>query len=241
MNSGIYKIQNILTNDFYVGSTRNFIKRRKEHFSALGKGNSACTKLQNAVNKYGLSAFEFVPISITPVEYLSKLEQWFLDNLNPRYNVEKKACVHSGWKMSELSRAAMAKALSVPLHQYSMQGEFIKTWDSQRVASRTFGCKVKKWDLTNLTCAGYVWVQEGQELPDFEFIRNRKKYSGRAKTVYQFSKDGKLVGEHVSVRKAFAATGIDHRSIAEVANGSNYKRHSAGGFVWSYTKEVKNG
>lgn len=238
MASGIYKIQNIITNDFYIGATRDLYKRRNQHFKALEKGKNGSTKLQHAVNKYGLSAFEFAPISIVPVEYLKKMEQWFLDNLKPKYNIEKKACIYSGWKMPKHATDAIALANSITISQYSIDGILIKKWISQREAQREFGCKIKKWDLTNLTCAGYVWVKEGQQMPDFEFIKNRKSYSGRAKTVYQFSKSGKLIATHASVRKAFEATGVDHRSIAEIANKSNPKRHSAGGFVWSYTKEA---
>ena len=60
--------------------------------------------------------------------------------------------------------------------------------------------------------------------------------SKRKKTVYQYSKDMQYVGEFISVREAGRQTGIDHRSIAEVANGSNPKRHKAGGYYWKYNK-----
>ena len=54
------------------------------------------------------------------------------------------------------------------------------------------------------------------------------------KTVYQYNNDKVLVNQFISVREAGRQTGIDHRSIAEVANKSNPKRHRAGGYYWEY-------
>ena len=54
------------------------------------------------------------------------------------------------------------------------------------------------------------------------------------KLVYQYNNEKMLVNQFISVREAGRQTGIDHRSIAEVANKSNPKRHRAGGYYWEY-------
>jgi predicted GIY-YIG superfamily endonuclease len=54
------------------------------------------------------------------------------------------------------------------------------------------------------------------------------------KMVYQYDNNKVLVSQFISVREAGRQTGIDHRSIAEVANKSNPKRHRAGGYFWEY-------
>lgn len=54
------------------------------------------------------------------------------------------------------------------------------------------------------------------------------------KTVYQYNNQKELVNQFISVREAGRQTGIDHRSIAAVANKSNPKRHRAGGYYWEY-------
>ena len=54
------------------------------------------------------------------------------------------------------------------------------------------------------------------------------------KLVYQYNNDKMLVNQFISVREAGRQTGIDHRSIAAVANKSNPKRHRAGGYYWEY-------
>lgn len=86
MNLGIYKITNIKNNKFYIGSTNNLKRRKKEHFSLLKKNKNHCKILQRAYNKYGEDAFIFEVLAYCPKEYLFKLEQWFVDTLKPQYN-----------------------------------------------------------------------------------------------------------------------------------------------------------
>lgn len=91
MNSGIYKITNLITKDFYIGSAINFYKRKHAHFSTLKTNTHKNPHLQNAYNKYKKENFIFEIIAKCPVEYLLKLEQWFINTQNPHYNICKVA------------------------------------------------------------------------------------------------------------------------------------------------------
>lgn len=57
--AAIYRILNVVTDDFYIGSARNPKKRRWEHWNDLKLGGHHCTALQTAWNKFGSDAFEF--------------------------------------------------------------------------------------------------------------------------------------------------------------------------------------
>jgi len=57
--SGVYLIQNIITNKVYVGSSINIEKRLKVHLKALQKRNHLNPYLQRAWNKYGEDNFQF--------------------------------------------------------------------------------------------------------------------------------------------------------------------------------------
>jgi group I intron endonuclease len=59
---GIYKIINIVSNKFYVGSAEDFARRKRVHWWRLRKGDHANAKLQAAWNKYGEEAFMFVVV-----------------------------------------------------------------------------------------------------------------------------------------------------------------------------------
>ena len=91
MLSGIYKITNKVNGKFYIGSSCNLQKREWQHFNQLKRNKHSSNKLQNSYNKYGKNNFKFEIIAICPDIYLVKLEQWFLDNLKPQYNICKKA------------------------------------------------------------------------------------------------------------------------------------------------------
>ena len=87
MKSGIYKIVNVKTGDFYIGSSNNLEKRRKSHLYLLKNNRNKCKILQNAWDKYGEENFEWEILAYTPKEYLFKLEQFFVDCLKPKYNI----------------------------------------------------------------------------------------------------------------------------------------------------------
>ncbi len=91
MLSGIYKITNLVNNKFYIGSSCNLKNREWQHFNQLKRNKHSSSKLQNSYNKHGKNNFKFEIIAICPDIYLVKLEQWFLDNLKPHYNICKKA------------------------------------------------------------------------------------------------------------------------------------------------------
>ena len=95
-NVGVYKITNKINGDFYVGSCdRCFKERFKEHCRYYemykeGKRNNLHPKLWNAYDKYGIENFSIDIIEIlsgkTSEEILER-EEFFIHNLNPRYNI----------------------------------------------------------------------------------------------------------------------------------------------------------
>lgn len=109
LNSGIYKITNIVTNDCYMGSALNLRKRKSKHFSDLKLNRHFATYLQNSYNKYGKDNFQFEILAKCPKEYLIKLEQWFLDSLKPAFNTRKLAESSLGVKHSEETKQKMSK------------------------------------------------------------------------------------------------------------------------------------
>jgi hypothetical protein len=97
----VYKITNLINNDFYIGSSCNLVKRYYTHLDHIRKNKSSCTRLIRAVNKYKEENFKFEILVECPKEYVLKLEQWFLNNLNPKYNICKVAGSSLGTKRTE--------------------------------------------------------------------------------------------------------------------------------------------
>ncbi len=86
MISGIYKILNKQTSDYYIGSSKNIHKRWTTHKHDLNKNNHHNSFLQRAWNKYGSENFIFEIIEECNIELLLEKEQIYLNN-NPKYNI----------------------------------------------------------------------------------------------------------------------------------------------------------
>lgn len=92
MESGIYKITNIITGKSYVGSAKNFEFRWQRHFNDLRNGKHSSIKLQRSYDKHGESVF--IPQVLERLEYQKDLiiarENFWISQLNSKidgYNI----------------------------------------------------------------------------------------------------------------------------------------------------------
>ena len=82
--SGVYKITNKITGDFYIGSSKNIERRWSNHKSPSKWKLRSGMKLYQAFIKYGLNNFTFDIIEETTD--LHNREQYYIEQLNPSYN-----------------------------------------------------------------------------------------------------------------------------------------------------------
>ena len=84
--SGIYKITNTITGDFYIGSSNNVKKRWKEHkYPSIWK-RYPNSQLYLNMQKYGVDKFIFEILAEVEVDKLKEVEQQFIELLKPIYN-----------------------------------------------------------------------------------------------------------------------------------------------------------
>lgn len=74
----VYRVFNVVTEQFYIGSAVNFRRRRWEHIDSLKKGTHHCVKLQAAWDEYGQDAFEFEVLEEVPDEEVLRIEDTYL-------------------------------------------------------------------------------------------------------------------------------------------------------------------
>ena len=84
--SGIYKITNTITNDFYIGSSKNIKSRWAHHKCQSVWNNNPNSQLYQDMQKYGLDKFEFEILAEVEIEKLKETEQEFIEKLQPTYN-----------------------------------------------------------------------------------------------------------------------------------------------------------
>jgi group I intron endonuclease len=82
----IYIIENTINNKIYIGSTKNFNKRKVRHFSTLKTEKHHNLYLQRAYNKYGKENFRMYTLE-EGVADLFTAEQFWIGELTPEYNI----------------------------------------------------------------------------------------------------------------------------------------------------------
>ena len=80
--SGIYCIENIITNQKYIGQSINIKYRWKKHVSALNSNTHDNSYLQNSWNKYGKDNFKFYIIETCDQELLNEKEIYYIEYYN---------------------------------------------------------------------------------------------------------------------------------------------------------------
>lgn len=105
MSSGIYEIVNTINGNRYVGSAVNIEKRWYEHKRTLQNKKHQNPHLQRAWNKYGADSFKFHVIEHCFFFMLVPREQYYIDELNPEYNISPTAGSPLGVKHTEEVKA----------------------------------------------------------------------------------------------------------------------------------------
>ena len=97
--AGVYKITNIITGDFYIGSSQNIKQRWANHKSPSKWKLHPGMKLYQAFINYGLDNFTFEILEETAD--VKKREQYWIKQLNPSYNSNRA----KGWDIERYKEA----------------------------------------------------------------------------------------------------------------------------------------
>jgi group I intron endonuclease len=99
MKTGVYKIVNTVNGKTYVGSaSHSILKRWRVHKFELRRGSHTNQHLQRAWIKYGEDSFVFEIVETVKPDKCREREQYWLNLLNPEYNILKIAGSASGYK-----------------------------------------------------------------------------------------------------------------------------------------------
>lgn len=97
--AGIYKWTNIETGDSYVGSGVDLAKRIRSYYQ-MAELEKHPRHINNALLKYGHDKFKLEILEYCDRDKLMEREQFYLDEINPTYNILKKAYSLEGFKHS---------------------------------------------------------------------------------------------------------------------------------------------
>lgn len=211
-NYTIYKAQNIITDEVYIGVTSIGIERRKkDHIRKSQKGNFH--PFQNAIATYGVEAFiwEEIDTATSSNELANKEKEYILkyDSKTNGYNSDR------------------GGGIKKTIYQYSIKdGGLIGSFESLEYAAKAVNVDKKTISKAALgvinTAGGYYWSYSS-------FPKQSKDQ--RIKRVVQLSHDILKIDEFESIAQASLKTGVNKTSIAKVCRG---ERKMAGGYRWSF-------
>ena len=84
--SGIYKIINTVTGDFYIGSSKNVKRRWASHKCKSVWNECPNNPMYIDMRKYGIDKFVFEILEEVEIDKLKEAEQQFIETLKPTYN-----------------------------------------------------------------------------------------------------------------------------------------------------------
>lgn len=82
--SGVYKITNTITGDFYIGSSKNIKHRWYNHRAPSSQARNPNLRMYQDMTQFGLNNFTLEVLEET--DNLKVREQYWIEQLNPSYN-----------------------------------------------------------------------------------------------------------------------------------------------------------
>lgn len=194
---------------------------------ASGNGYKGNTYFTRTINKYGWENFNHeILFSGLSEDEAKKLEivliELFESNRRDKgFNITRGGESASGLKISDRQREAISKA------------------NKGKVVSQKTREKLRKSSLRNWQNKDFVEhmreINLGKNNPQYGVaMTDKEKIARGAKTVCQYSMDGKIINEYISIHEANKATNISRDSISKCCKGI-YSQ--AGGYMWAF----KNG
>lgn len=180
LKSGIYTITNLITKQVYVGSSQDIKARWIIHKRALVLNKHHSKKLQNVWNKYGEENFAFQVLEVCSINELTEREQYYLDTLNPQYNIRTIADSNRGIPKSENHRNLISEAKkgvkrsqeSILKQKETMKGYKKTSEHLEKIRQANLGKKRK----STRTRKVIVENIENQEIQEFDSVKDVAAY-----------------------------------------------------------------
>lgn len=225
--SGIYRIVNLINNNFYIGSSNNLYIRQIHHFTGLRNKKHFNIYLQNAVDKYGLENFKFEILSTCPPEYLIQLEQWFINNLKPTYNILREV-VNSqlGLKWRQESKDKLSKSKTIgPIYEYDLAGFFVKEWKSveEIVNVLKYTPSVVRYVLNGKINKCKISIFKYEKLDRISPYNSKKINKGKKQIIYKKDKKGVILKTYSGLKECSIDLGISRNTISAALFYNSFK------------------
>ena len=211
---GIYKIENLITHQCYIGQSK-FIERRWQDHKSRSKFGAS--KFYQAIRQYGLENFSWEVLEECSQEELDEKEIYWIEFYNSY--LEGYNSTPGGQFQSTISNQLVYEA-----------------WDEglsiSQIAERLqIGKSTVYYILVGYNKYSTHESKRRGGIIACNTIKNEKRNK-----IFQYDLEGNFIAEWFSANERERQLGIDSDTIGRVING---KANKAGGFQWSDMKQDK--
>lgn len=257
MENVIYKISNSINNKFYIGSALKFKNRYRQHKHHLLKNTHCNRKLQNFVNKYGFETLNFEIIEFNVLNIIER-EQYYIDTLNPFFNICKIAysCIgtkrtieqkmymvkqrnkispyQKGWKHNEISLIKISNSRKGFLHT-DLAKKKISIAGKGRIVSNQTRIKISK------SSKGKIVSEETKQILSIQKKGLNNPMFGKEKELHHnFGKKWICKKREITKKVIDTNTCIIYDSVSDACEKLNIPKGTFSKYILGYTKKVNN-
>lgn len=169
----IYQITNKITEDFYIGKTKNPQERFYRHkYNAINTKSQ--THLHRAMRKYGVDNFIFSVLEeVKSIEGLNDREIYWIHNLKPKYNMTK------GGDGGDTSSSPNYKSAIKKVHFNKKPQDYATYGMLGKSQSEKFYKKIKESNSCPVSCEGKVYNSVGEAQTAYLGISIRKRLDNK--------------------------------------------------------------
>jgi len=214
----IYIVSNIENNSVYIGKTVNVLSRKYNHMQKYGKNIDM--DIIDEINS--LDRKDWKPLECFWIEYCRFLGFNVLNQNKGGGGIE--------FREDKILDIIIQK-LKKPILQYSLDGSFVKEWDSIKEAKKKNRCNIDGCLSGKIKTAGkYIWKYKDDKNIDFTFNINPKL----GKQVEQYSLNGEFINSFVSASEAEKTFRNDLKIKDNISACCRKQQKTAYGYVWKY-------
>ena len=128
----------------------------------------------------------------------------------------------------------------IPVCQYNLKGQYIKTIESINEAARQVGIKDTSQIKTccetqgNYSAGGYMWRYSKDFQEQITPYNSKKAHSTTSKKVIQFDKKGNKIAEYDSAKDAEIALNMKKGGNSAILRVCQGKQKTSMGYIWKY-------
>ena len=231
MSCGIYKFENKINGKIYIGQAIDLEERKKKHKKNINDLTHQ-EEFYKALREFGWDNFSYVIL-----ESFEQYDYELINNLENFYIKYYNSLFPNGYNMIPGGSNGAGLAKGKIVQQFSLDGQFIAEYPSAHEAARQ--TKINYSDIS--ACCREDNNKQRAGIYQWKYKDSTKQITpillqyGKDIKVYQFSIENILINEFNSLKEASEKTGIARSTIC---NCCNNKSKTAGGYKWSYSKDI---